>query len=106
MSPRTTDQVYPRFGRRLREKRRARGMTQEQLGTRIGLSRASIVNIEQGRQQVLLHHVVAMAAATETSLGELLNPLEPMPTQRPRLTKNLDPALAAVVEALISGRSK
>src|SRR4051812_35337336 len=94
-----TDQVYPRFGRRLRERRRARGMTQEQLGDKIGLSRASILNIEHGRQQVLLHHVVAMAMATETPLAELLRPLEPLPTRRrPSLPKGLDPSIAAVVE--------
>lgn len=101
------EQMYPRFGRRIRDRRRARGMTQEQLGAKIGLSRASVVNIEHGRQQVLLHHVVAMAAATGTSLAELLRPLEPNPTPRQTsLPKGLDPSLVAVVEGMLLRKSK
>ena len=82
-------------------------MTQEQLGAKIGLSRASVVNIEHGRQQVLLHHVVAMSAATETALLDLLQPLEPSPPiQRKALRAKMDASLADVVEKLLRGEGK
>ena len=44
--------------------------------SKVKMSRASIANIESGRQNVLLHHVYALAAALDfTKVGELLPPL-------------------------------
>ena len=40
-------------------------MTQEQLAKRVGISRASLANIEAGRQQVLVHHLFALASALD-----------------------------------------
>ena len=53
--------IYHEIGRRIRRFRKAAGQTQEQLATRIGVSRASIANIEAGRQNFLLHYVYAIA---------------------------------------------
>lgn len=40
-------------------------MTQEQLAKRVGISRASLANIEAGRQQVLVHHLFALTSALD-----------------------------------------
>lgn len=39
--------------------------TQDQLAKQVGISRASLANIEAGRQQVLVHHLFALAAALQ-----------------------------------------
>lgn len=44
-------------------RRKALALTQAQLANKVKMSRASIANIESGRQNVLLHHVYALAVA-------------------------------------------
>src|SRR4051794_30449505 len=64
MSAGAPDGFYREFGRLVRlHRERAAGMTQEALGRLIGLSRASVVNIEKGRQHVALHQLYAIADA-------------------------------------------
>ena len=52
-------------------------MTQAELSVRIGLSRASVANIESGRQAVLLHQFLALASALSTPPSDLLPTAEP-----------------------------
>jgi transcriptional regulator with XRE-family HTH domain len=69
------DPVYKAFGNAVSTRRKGLGLTQAQLASKVKMSRASIANIESGRQNVLLHHVYALAAALEfTKVGELLPP--------------------------------
>jgi transcriptional regulator with XRE-family HTH domain len=75
------DPIYKAFGNAVSTRRKALGMTQARLASEVKMSRASIANIESGRQNVLLHHVYALAAALEfTKVGELL---PPSPPQKP-----------------------
>ena len=53
--------IYREIGRRIRRFRKAAGQTQDQLAIQIGVSRASIANIEAGRQNFLLHYIYAIA---------------------------------------------
>lgn len=64
---------YELFGLKLAEARQRANITQEALSKAVGLSRTSIVNIEKGRQPVLLH-VVAKIAATLGIAPALLIP--------------------------------
>ncbi len=66
------DTLYRRFGELVRQHRRALRLTQEKVGSRVGLSRTSITNIEKGRQKVLLHQLYDLAAAIETTPASLL----------------------------------
>lgn len=68
-----TDQIYNLFGARLKAARKAAKLTQEQLAERVGLSRASIANIEAGRQRIGLHLALELSVAVEVqSIADLL----------------------------------
>ena len=64
--------LYRAFGRQLSKARRTAGLTQEELGKRVGLGRTSITNIEAGTQRVPLHVAFQFARATGVSIGDLL----------------------------------
>ena len=71
----STDRLYAAFGELvLAHRRRLEGMTQAELGRRIGLSRTSVTNIEQGRHHVSLAQFVLIARALEVSPEALLPP--------------------------------
>lgn len=68
-----TDAIYKLFGARLSGARKEAGLTQEQLSDRVGLSRASIANIEAGRQRIGLHLALELSVAVEAqSVADLL----------------------------------
>jgi transcriptional regulator with XRE-family HTH domain len=61
------------FGKALAQRREELELTQAELAGLVGMSRASIANIEKGRQNVLLHHVYDLAAALDLpKVGDLL----------------------------------
>lgn len=64
--------VYKAVGIRLRMIREALGIDQSEMAKRIGLTRTSVVNLEQGRQRVQLHMVEKMAQGLGTSPKNLL----------------------------------
>lgn len=66
------DAFYVDFGKLVRAHRQRLGLTQDQLGERVGLSRTSITNIEQGRQKILLHQLFRLAESLEISPDLLL----------------------------------
>ena len=59
-------------GAAIREARDACGMTQAALAELIGLSRASIANIERGEQSVTVALLLRIAAALSTPAADLL----------------------------------
>lgn len=72
-SPRGDKSFYEAVGRRIREARQGK-ITQEALASLVSLTRTSIVNIEQGRQQLLLHTLVQIARALKVSPIDLIPP--------------------------------
>jgi transcriptional regulator with XRE-family HTH domain len=66
------ERIYKQFGTQVRDQREALGLTQLQLSARIGLTRGSVTNIEAGRQSVLLHQFLAIAAALQLAPEQLL----------------------------------
>jgi transcriptional regulator with XRE-family HTH domain len=65
--------IYKAFGRAVATRRRKLELTQAELAARVGMSRASVANIESGRQSVLLHHVYGLAEALDiTKVSDLL----------------------------------
>src|SRR5262249_45024745 len=62
---------YAALGREIAQARSGH-LTQDALAKKAGLTRTSIINIEKGRQQVLVHTLVDIAHALEVSVVDLL----------------------------------
>jgi transcriptional regulator with XRE-family HTH domain len=63
---------YTAFGALVRQRRLKLGLTQDELGKRVGLSRTSMTNIELGHQKILLHQLFKIAEALRVEAAELL----------------------------------
>lgn len=63
---------YQELGRRIRAARKKSHFTQEALALKISLNRTSITNIEQGRQQLLVHTLVEIANVLDVAPESLL----------------------------------
>lgn len=57
--------LYGQLGRKVAAARKKLGLTQAELAARVDLTRASVANIETGRQRVMLHDVFALVEALE-----------------------------------------
>jgi len=63
---------YRDVGRRVRDARKKSGMTQQSLASKVSLSRASITNLEMGRQKLMLHTLVDIASELHVSPDDLI----------------------------------
>lgn len=70
---------YLAVGRRIAARRDGR-ITQEALASKARLTRTSIINIEKGRQQILLHTLVDIASALQVSPVELIPEVDTIDT--------------------------
>ncbi len=59
-------------GKRIKELRRSRGITQEQLADSIGISQKTIAGIETGNKGTTIDTMLAIVSVLETSLDYLL----------------------------------
>lgn len=66
--------IYKLVGKRISERRREIGLIQEELAQRVGLSRASVANIERGEQKIQLHTLVDFSNALELDDVRMLFP--------------------------------
>jgi transcriptional regulator with XRE-family HTH domain len=64
--------IYKTIGSIVRRRRRRLELPQTTLAARLGISRATLANIETGRQRVLVHHLYGFAEALNMKLSELL----------------------------------
>lgn len=64
--------VYRALGAHLAAARKARGVRQADLATAVGLTRASVANIENGVQRVQIHTLVAAAQALGIAPADLI----------------------------------
>jgi transcriptional regulator with XRE-family HTH domain len=65
------DDFYAEFGRAVAQRRNALDLTQSQLAMRLGMSRASLANIERGEQRVYLHQSAHLAEIFGEAIGGL-----------------------------------
>jgi transcriptional regulator with XRE-family HTH domain len=68
------DPFYRRLGTRIRDRRRAKKITQEAVAVHMGLTRTSIVNIEKGRQHLAVHQLVRISDLLGCAPGDLIPP--------------------------------
>ena len=66
------EELYREVGRRLRQARETQGLSQEKLAAQLGLSRASVVNIEAGRQRAPMHLLWQLSETLGTDLSLLI----------------------------------
>jgi transcriptional regulator with XRE-family HTH domain len=65
-----------RFGKRLRELRLARNLSQEELAFKVGVHRTYLGGIERGERNPSLRNLAAIADGLGISLSELFSHLE------------------------------
>lgn len=65
-------ELYEELGRLVRKHRERLGISQDVLAQAIELSRASVANIETGRQRIPLHHLYRLARALKVEAEALL----------------------------------
>jgi UDP-N-acetylglucosamine 1-carboxyvinyltransferase len=87
---------YVRFGHAVRDARLQRGLTQTDVGEELGLTRASVANIEAGRQQCSLHTAAVLARVVQVPLHDLV------PNEGPGLGPDDDRILGSVPPRLRS----
>lgn len=101
-------EFYGELGSRIRLRRRDAGLTQTELGEAAHLTRASVANIEAGRQKVLIHHLVALADVLNIDITTLLPSGTPTPSDVERLRRRLptdqDAFLSAVLKRAGDGK--
>ncbi len=78
---------YVELGKRIRQARQQKRLTQQALADAIELTRTSVTNIECGRQPVMTHHLVRIARAVGVPVESLLpSPIEPPSELNARLS--------------------
>lgn len=69
--------IYQHIGSTIKHRRKALKLTQEDLAKRLIISRASLANIETGRQNVLVHQLYAFSKALDLPVSDFLISLQP-----------------------------
>lgn len=87
--------LYSAVGSELKARRMARGVNQDALALAVGLSRASVANIEGGRQAVPLHHLAQISEFLGTSASAILRSAESRPKGDELMPMDLPHAVAA-----------
>lgn len=108
------DELYAEVGRKLRQARVTQGLSQEKLAQQLGISRASVVNVEAGRQRAPLHLLWQFSGALGTDLSLLIprreelspttrrTPLDPAMVKQIREAANNDPDAVKALTRLAS----
>ena len=69
------DDILIRFGKRVRELRQARGLSQEAFAAECGLDRTYMGGIERGERNVALRNIELIAVTLGISLSDLVRGL-------------------------------
>ena len=85
-------EIYRQLGQNVARVRGELRKTQAEIAAQIGLTRASLANIETGRQKVLMHHVFRLANALECkSVLDLMPETFEFPEDVPAIATNGSP---------------
>lgn len=66
------DNIYIEIGKKIRDVRERKHISQEDLAKKVGLTRTSITNIEKGRQKLLVHTLINIAQELSMDAKALL----------------------------------
>jgi len=73
MEPKRQIQLQRKFGARLRDLRKERGLSQEALALMCGLDRTYIGGVERGERNISLINIHVLAGALKVAAAELFN---------------------------------
>jgi len=101
--------IYGFIGAAIKRRRKQLRMTQEQLAALMGNSRASLANVETGRQGILIHQIFRFAENLNVKVEDLLPPqlntqTASSPSDLP-LPKGLNPVQKEQITRLLGGVS-
>lgn len=89
--------LYRKLGFRIRELREKVGIRQGTFARSLDLSRASIVNIEKGRQRPSIHLLLNISTILGVQVMEILTPLETsIRSAQPKLSSEWKKAIKSV----------
>ena len=99
-------EIYLHIGTLVKMRRKELGLTQQKLASRLGISRASLANVEVGRQSVLVHQLFDYAETLGLAPQDFL--LRPVAKKLDGfgnipLPADLKPSQKAQLARLISG---
>ena len=66
------DEILVRFGERVRQERKVKGLSQEELAEKAGVHRTYIGMIERGEKNITLTNIRKIASALGVSISDLL----------------------------------
>jgi transcriptional regulator with XRE-family HTH domain len=89
------------FGRTIRRRREAVGLTLEQLAERSGLSPNYVGTVENGRRDPSLSTVVALAKGLRVPPGELLGPVQELSSEAYDVGRQFDAAPEDVQDLVV-----
>lgn len=99
--------LYRHIGATIKRRRKQLGLTQERLAKQMSTSRASLANVETGRQNVLVHQLYGFAENLDLTIEDLLPPVvTEKPTSLPSdfpLPKGLNRAQREQIVRLLDG---
>lgn len=97
--------LYKQIGGLIKSRRKALKLNQEKLAQSLGISRASLANVEVGRQAILVHQLYGYAEALDLPLSDLLPQKLPTATNATRkklpLPKGLTERQSQQIAALL-----
>jgi len=90
--------LYVLIGQKIRQTREAKGLSQQKVANRLGLSRASVVNIEAGRQKTPVHVLWEIALILDTEI-QIFLPIQRDLIQNEEVSVLDDEAIRVIEEA-------
>ena len=70
------DPIYKEIGKRIQKYRILSGLTQESLATQMGLTRTSVVHIENGNQRLTIDKLYKISEILNVNIDKLLPKIE------------------------------
>lgn len=86
--PPSKDAFYRVVGERIAQARRRQELTQKGLASAVGLSRASVANVEKGRQAIALHVLVKFSQVLGVPAADLI-PSDPEVSSSAQIEQSL-----------------
>ena len=97
----TTDELYTEIGNKIKVRRIALGVTQQDLASAIDTKRTSITNLEAGQQCIPLDKLYSLCDFLEINIHDVIPPLLPRKTDRVTIDVEVSPRVAAMIRSLI-----